>query len=244
MLKSLRGMACATLAASMLVAAPAFAQPPSRQDQAQDAESVAQAQRDARVVEEGNDGRAGVKRLVAMVPATPEETWVLTLSSGGEVRILLRPDVAPGHVARIKSLTRAGFYNGLTFHRVIDGFMAQGGDPLADGTGGSELPDLEAEFSWLPHMRGTVSMARAQGDNSANSQFFIMLTPRLQLDHDYTVIGRVVSGIAAVDQIPKGEPPENPARVVQAYIQSDGPNAAQLPAASIPSLPGSDAPAG
>lgn len=162
-------------------------------------------------------------------PVTPEDTWVLDLSTGGRVLIQLRPDMAPNHVARIKQLTRAGFYNGLTFHRVIEGFMAQGGDPKATGEGGSSLPDLKAEFNDLPHVRGAVSMARADAQDSANSQFFIILMPTLRLDLHYTVFGRVISGMQYVDAIHVGEPPADPSRIVRAFIQSDGENAAIVP---------------
>lgn len=155
------------------------------------------------------------------VPIVAENVWVLDLSNGGRVRIQLRPDVAPLHVERIKTLTRQGFYNGLKFHRVIDGFMAQGGDPKNDGTGGSPLPDLKAEFSGLPHLRGTLSMARAEGEDTANSQFFIMLLPRMALDHNYTVFGRVIEGMQYVDQISRGEPPANPTTILQASIEAD-----------------------
>lgn len=161
----------------------------------------------------------------------PEWQLALDLSTGGRVIIQLRPDVAPNHVERIKLLARRGFYNGLVFHRVIDGFMAQGGDPRGDGTGGSELPDLAAEFNALPHVRGTLSMARAQSPDSANSQFFLMLLPRLSLDRNYTVLGRVVSGIEFVDRIQRGEPPARPSRIVQASVLADGrplPDAAAL----------------
>lgn len=161
----------------------------------------------------------------AAPPATTdkENLWILDLSTGGRVTIWLRPDVAPKAVERIKTLTRQRFYDGLIFHRVIDGFMAQGGDPKGDGTGGSDLPDLPKEFNYLPHVRGAVAAARAEDENSANSQFFIMLTPRLQLDQKYTVFGRVLEGMQWVDAIPKGEPPANPARVVRAYIAADNP---------------------
>ena len=169
-----------------------------------------------------------------MAPVTPDNVWVLDLSDGGRVRILLRPDVSPLTVTRVKELTRKHFYDGLVFHRVIDGFMAQGGDPKGDGTGGSTEPDLKAEFNWLPHMRGTVSMARAETDDSANSQFFIMLMPRLQLDHKYTVFGRVISGIDGVDKIAKGEPPEQPTKIVRAYIEADGGQAAVPATAATP----------
>ncbi len=156
------------------------------------------------------------------VPVDPQNVWDLDLSSGGRVRIQLRPDVAPNHVERIKELTRQGFYNGLKFHRVIPGFMAQGGDPKGDGTGGSTLPDLKQEFNWLPHVRGAVSMARAQSEDSANSQFFIVLLPRLQLDKKYTIFGRVIGGMQYVDAIAQGEPPANPTTILQASIESDG----------------------
>ncbi|HEU0045146.1 peptidylprolyl isomerase [Sphingomonas sp.] len=163
----------------------------------------------------------------------PENTLLLDLSSGGRVAIQLRPDVAPNHVARIKELARKGFYNGLTFHRVIDGFMAQGGDPAGDGTGGSDLPDLKAEFNGLPHVRGAIAAARqgapqgadaaavAAAENSANSQFYIMLGSRLSLDGRYTVFGRVISGMNFVDALERGEPPENPSVILQASIAAD-----------------------
>ncbi|MEJ7934049.1 peptidylprolyl isomerase [Sphingobium sp. AN558] len=180
-----------------------------------------------------------VKLPPAVVPVDPQNVWDLDLSSGGRVRIQLRPDIAPAHVERIKELTRQGFYNGLKFHRVIPGFMAQGGDPKGDGTGGSTLPDLKAEFNPMPHLRGTVSMARAQSDDSANSQFFIVLLPRMQLDKKYTVFGRVIDGIQYVDAIAQGEPPANPTVILQASIDSDGkpPVVAPIaPAAPEPSI--------
>jgi len=149
--------------------------------------------------------------------------WILDLSTGGRVTIWLRPDVAPKMVSRIKTLTREKFYDGLTFHRVIDGFMAQGGDPDGDGTGGSKLPNVEKEFNYLPHVRGAVAAARANDENSANSQFYIMLAPRLALDKKYTVFGRVIDGMQYVDAIEKGEPPANPSRIVHAYVASDNP---------------------
>lgn len=144
--------------------------------------------------------------------------WSLELSNGGTVVVQLRPDAAPLAVERIKTLTRAGFYNGLSFHRVINGFMAQGGDPKGDGTGGSELPDVKAEFNSLPHLRGTVAAARAAEPDSANSQFYIMFVPRVSLDGKYTVFGRVVSGMNFVDQIAVGEPPAEPTRIVRATL--------------------------
>lgn len=155
----------------------------------------------------------------AQVPAPdPANTLLLDLSNGGQVAIQLRPDKAPNSVERIKVLTQRGFYNGLTFHRVIEGFMAQGGDPKGDGTGGSDLPDLKAEFNDLPHVRGAMAMARAASEDSANSQFFIMLMPNLTLDYHYTVVGRVISGMQYVDAIEKGEPPANPTRILKASM--------------------------
>lgn len=163
--------------------------------------------------------------LAALAPegiqGNPEWQLALDLSTGGRVVIQLRPDAAPAHVERIKTLARQGFYNGLTFHRVIEGFMAQGGDPRGNGSGGSTLPDLNSEFNDLPHVRGAVSMARAESPNSANSQFFIMLLPRLSLDRNYTVFGRVISGMEFVDRMEVGEPPANPSRIVQASIVAD-----------------------
>lgn len=155
---------------------------------------------------------------IAPPPATPDNLLFLDLSNGGRVIVQLRPDIAPGHVARVKTLTARGFYDGLAFHRVIPGFMAQGGDPKGDGTGGSELPDIAAEFNDLPHVRGAVAMARSQDANSANSQFYIMFAPRLSLDRNYTVFGRVVGGMNAVDAIEKGEPPAQPTRIVKATV--------------------------
>jgi peptidylprolyl isomerase len=142
----------------------------------------------------------------------------LELSNGGKVVIQLRPDIAPQHVYRIQQLTVAGFYDGLLFHRVIPGFMAQGGDPLGTGEGGSKLPDVPAEFSDLPHVRGVASMARAESLDSANSQFFIMLAPRFVLDHKYSAFGRVIEGMGAVDGIAVGEPPAAPTKIVRATI--------------------------
>ena len=151
----------------------------------------------------------------------PENVWVLDLSNGQRVKIRLMPDWAPEHIARIKELTRRGFYNGVIFHRVIDGFMAQGGDPTGTGQGGSELPDLKAEFNPMPHVRGTVSMARATEEDSANSQFFIVFYPRFSLDKRYTNFGRVIENMDAVDAINRGEPPAEPTRIVQASLASD-----------------------
>ncbi|HYN45833.1 MAG TPA: peptidylprolyl isomerase, partial [Allosphingosinicella sp.] len=149
-----------------------------------------------------------------------DNIWNLDLSTGGRVVIQLRPDVAPNHVERIKTLTRQGFYNGLTFFRVIEGFMAQGGDPQNTGAGGSPLPNLDAEISRLLHVRGAVAMARAQELNSANSQFYIMFVPRLNMDRNYSVFGRVVSGMNFIDAIERGEPPPAPSRIVRASLGS------------------------
>ena len=164
-----------------------------------------------------------------------ENVLMLDLSTGGRVKIVMRPDAAPKHVERIKALARQGFYDGTVFHRVIEGFMAQGGDPTATGQGGSKLPDLAAEFNDLPHVRGAVSMARAQGLDSANSQFFIVFQPVLKLDRTYTVWGRVVSGMEFVDAIAKGEPPENPSRILKASIAADKapPPASPIPPAAL-----------
>ena len=168
----------------------------------------------------------------AAVAADPANRWTLELSNGGKVVIQLRPDIAPRHVYRIQQLTSQGFYNGLTFHRVIPGFMAQGGDPQGSGQGGSPLPDLAAEFSDLPHLRGVASMARAESPDSANSQFFIVLAPTFKLDHKYSAFGRVIEGMAAVDGMAVGEPPEQPTKIVRATI--GGPLPAPPPEAAKP----------
>jgi len=152
----------------------------------------------------------------------PDNVLYLDLSNGGRVAIRLMPQWAPHHVERIKTLTRQGFYNGIIFHRVIDGFMAQTGDPTGTGGGGSQLPNLEAEFNEIPHLRGTVSMARTDDPNSANSQFFIVFYPRFALDHKYTVFGRVIRGMDVVDAIQRGEPPEHPTKILQASLGSQG----------------------
>ena len=176
---------------------------------------------------------------------------LLDLSTGGRVTIWLRPDVAPLMVDRIKTLTRQHFYDGLVFHRVIDGFMAQGGDPKGDGTGGSTLPNVPSEFNYLPHVRGAVSAARADDPNSANSQFFIVFQPKLNLDKKYTVFGRVIDGMQYVDGIERGEPPSDPTKIVHAYIAADDPPPyVNVPAPAPVSLgapvtlPGSGTPAG
>ncbi|OSZ63257.1 peptidylprolyl isomerase [Sphingomonas sp. IBVSS1] len=146
------------------------------------------------------------------------ETLTLTLSSGGDVVIKLRPDVAPGHVERITTLAAQGFYDGIKFHRVIPGFMAQGGCPKGTGTGGSDLPDLRAEFNDVPHVRGVCSMARTSYPHSANSQFFICFDDARFLDRQYTVWGEVISGMEHVDALPKGEPPREPGHIVKATV--------------------------
>ena len=165
-----------------------------------------------------------------------ENILVLDLSNGQRVQIRLMPQWAPEHVARVKQLAQQGFYNNVVFHRVIDGFMAQTGDPTGTGQGGSSLPDLKAEFNPQPHLRGTVSMARAAAEDSANSQFFIVFYPRFSLDRKYTVFGRVIDNMAAVDAIQRGEPPQNPTRIVQASLASENkpaPPVAPQPAQTI-----------
>jgi peptidylprolyl isomerase len=154
----------------------------------------------------------------ADVAANPANTLNLELSNGGKVVIQMRPDLAPHHIERVQTLVRQGFYNGLSFHRVIPGFMAQGGDPKGDGTGGSPLPDIKAEFSAVPFLRGSVGAARAEGPDTANSQFFIMFVPNATLDGNYTVWGRVVAGMDVVDKIAPGEPPAEPTKIVRAYL--------------------------
>jgi peptidylprolyl isomerase len=191
------------------------------------------------------EGRAAPV-MSAIAPAlTAENSWVLDLSDGGRVLIQLRPDHAPGHVERIKTLTRRGFYNGLSFHRVIEGFMAQSGDPTGTGTGQSDLPDLNAEFNNLPHLRGAVAMARSEQPNSGNSQFYIMFVPRMTMDRKYTVFGRVVSGMEHIDKIQRGAPPPAPTRVVRASIGSDNaprPTADEIAAVTRTPAPGAAAP--
>jgi len=152
------------------------------------------------------------------VAADPANHWFIELSNGGKLEVLLRPDLAPGHVARFQTLTRRGFYNGLSFHRVVPGFMAQGGDPKGTGEGGSELPDLKAEFTSVPFLRGTVGAARTEQPDTANSQFFIMFVPNSSLDSKYTVVGRVISGMEAVDRAAPGEPLAEPTKIVRAYL--------------------------
>ena len=151
-----------------------------------------------------------------MAPS-PENTLILDTTKG-KVVIELLPELAPNHVARIKELASSGFYDGIVFHRVIDGFMAQVGCPHGTGTGGSDLPDLKQEFNAEPHVRGICSMARTQNPNSANSQFFICFSDARFLDKQYTVWGRVIEGMENVDQLNRGEPVRDPDSIVTARV--------------------------
>ncbi len=146
-----------------------------------------------------------------------ENTLIMTLATG-PVTIRLRPDLAPGHVARITELAKEGFYDGVVFHRVIDGFMAQGGDPTGTGSGGSDKPNLKAEFSDAPHKRGACSMARTSNPHTANSQFFICLKDSNFLDNQYTVWGEVIDGMDHIDALPKGEPPRDPGKIISMTV--------------------------
>src|SRR5262249_5579249 len=150
----------------------------------------------------------------------PENTLIIETTKG-KVVIALRPDLAPKHVERIKKLAREGFYDGIVFHRVIDGFMAQTGCPKGTGTGGSEYPDLPAEFSAEPHVRGIASMARSSAPNSANSQFFICFDDATFLDKKYTVWGKVIEGMENVDKIKRGEPVRDPDRMIKVQVAAD-----------------------
>ncbi|MFN6934291.1 MAG: peptidylprolyl isomerase [Tsuneonella sp.] len=221
MLKLDRLIAAGTLAALMLASVPAVAQEApaaAGQDAPAAVEAAPPAAESAPVVQ--------APRVYAPInydiTHEPENILLLDLSNGKRVAIRLMPDWAPNHIERIKTLTRAGFYDGVVFHRVIEGFMAQTGDPTGTGRGGSELPDVAAEFNPMPHLRGTVSMARAAGNDTANSQFFIVFYPRFSLDRKYTNFGRVIAGMDAVDAINRGEPPAEPTVVVQASIAADG----------------------
>jgi peptidylprolyl isomerase len=149
-----------------------------------------------------------------------ENTLIMVLETG-PVTIRLRPDLAPGHVARIKELARDGFYDGVVFHRVIPGFMAQGGDPTGTGAGGSDKPNLRAEFSAAKHVRGVCSMARTSNPHSANSQFFICFDDAEYLDGDYTVWGEVIEGMEHVDSLPKGEPPREPGKIIAMKVGAE-----------------------
>jgi len=150
----------------------------------------------------------------------PENTLLIETSKGPVV-IELRPDLAPKHVERIKTLAREGFYDGIVFHRVIDGFMAQTGCPQGRGTGGSKLPNLPAEFNAEPHVRGVCSMARSSNPNSANSQFFICFDDARFLDKQYTAWGKVIEGMENVDKLAKGEPPKNPDKMIKVRVAAD-----------------------
>ncbi|MDJ0921517.1 MAG: peptidylprolyl isomerase [Henriciella sp.] len=152
--------------------------------------------------------------------ADPENTLILETTKG-TATIELRPDLAPGHVARIKELAREGFYDGIVFHRVIDGFMAQVGCPQGTGMGGSSKPNLKAEFNSEPHVRGTCSMARTNQPDTANSQFFICFGDTGFLDNQYTVWGKVTEGMEAIDQLQRGEPPRSPDSIVSMKVAAD-----------------------
>jgi cyclophilin family peptidyl-prolyl cis-trans isomerase len=167
------------------------------------------------------------------VNTTAPDKLVLETTKG-KVVIALRPDLAPKHVERIKTLAGKGFYNGVIFHRVIAGFMAQTGDPTGTGTGGSEMPDLKAEFTDTPYVRGTVGAARTGNPDSANSQFFITFGDASFLNSQYTVWGQVIEGMDVVDKIEKGEPPANPDKITKAYIEGAAAKAdtAKAPAAA------------
>ena len=169
--------------------------------------------------------------------AQAADTLQMDVSTGGTVTIELKPDLAPKHVAQIKTLTEKGFYNGVVFHRVIDGFMAQTGDPTGTGTGGSDMPDIPAEFSDYNYIRGTVGMARTADPDSANSQFFICFTDTgcSFLKGQYTVVGQVTSGMEYIDKVAKGEPPAKPDKIVKMTVANDAPPAtAAAPAAAAP----------
>ncbi|MCB9989508.1 MAG: peptidylprolyl isomerase [Rhodospirillales bacterium] len=161
--------------------------------------------------------------------ADPENTLEMEVSTGGTVVIEMLPDIAPGHVERVKKLTREGFYDGIIFHRVIDGFMAQTGDPTGTGMGGSEEPDLKAEFSKYPYKRGTVGAARTMDPDTANSQFFICFDDNgcSFLTGKYTVWGQVSEGMEYIDAVAKGEPPANPDKIVSMKIAADKAEAAE-----------------
>ena len=163
--------------------------------------------------------------LAGVLPASaaeldPDNTVFMDLTYG-RVVIKLRPDLAPNHVAQVKTLVKKGFYNGTPFHRVIEGFMAQGGDPTGTGTGGSDLPDLKAEFTKTHFVRGTIGAARSSDPDSANSQFFIMFAPASNLDGDYTVWGKVIDGMANNDKFKRGEPVRDPDRIVSMRVAAD-----------------------
>jgi peptidylprolyl isomerase len=156
-----------------------------------------------------------------MTAASDPENTLIIETTKGRVVIELRPDLAPNHVERIKKLAREGFYDGVPFHRVIEGFMAQTGCPHGTGTGGSEYPNLKAEFNAEPHVRGVCSMARAQSPDSANSQFFIVFDDATFLDNKYTVWGKVIEGMENVDKIKRGEPVQDPDKMISVKVAAD-----------------------
>ncbi|MGA3340196.1 MAG: peptidylprolyl isomerase [Methylocella sp.] len=171
-------------------------------------------------------GSASISRAAPAAPVQDLQNTIYLDTKDGRITILLRPDLAPKHVAQIEALTKRGFYNGLVFHRVIDGFMAQTGDPTGTGTGKSDLPNIPAEFSAEPFKRGTIGMARSQDLDSANSQFFICFADASFLNHKYTVVGQVVSGMDVVDKIKKGSKQDNgtvtgPDKIVKMQIAAD-----------------------
>jgi peptidylprolyl isomerase len=171
-------------------------------------------------------GSASISRAAPAAPVQDLQNTIYLDTKDGRITILLRPDLAPKHVAQIEALTKRGFYNGLVFHRVIDGFMAQTGDPTGTGTGKSDLPNIPAEFSAEPFKRGTIGMARSQDPDSANSQFFICFADASFLNHKYTVVGQVVSGMDVVDKIKKGAKEDNgavtgPDKIVKMQIAAD-----------------------
>ncbi len=169
----------------------------------------------------------GISFAIQALAAEPDPENVLVMElKDGEVRIALRPDLAPKHVERLKTLTRQGFYDGIVFHRVIEGFMAQTGDPTGTGSGGSDLPDLPAEFSNEPFVRGVLGMARTRDPNSANSQFFITYADASHLNGGYTVFGKVIEGMDVVDRIKKGSPAQNglvsdPDKIIRMRVAAD-----------------------
>ena len=170
-------------------------------------------------------GLAAIAGLLAANPAfAAAPTLHVETSKGCSFDIVTRPDLAPKHVAQIVKLAKSGFYNGIVFHRVIDGFMAQTGDPTGTGMGGSKLPDIKAEFSKEPFARGTVGMARSSDPDSGNSQFFIMFAPGDFLNGQYTVWGQVTEGMEHIDAIKRGEPPRNPDKIVRMQVAADAKN--------------------
>ncbi len=213
-----RLIAAGAMLSLAFVSAPAFAQ----EDAPADGAPVAQEEAADPAAETAPAVQRNFAAIDYDIASEPDNVLLLDLSNGQRVAIRLMPSWAPNHVERIKTLARQGFYDGVIFHRVIDGFMAQTGDPTGTGQGGSQLPDLAEEFNPMPHLRGTVSMARAQSEDSANSQFFVMFYPRFSLDKNYTNLGRVIQGMDAVDAINRGEPPSDPTRIVQASIATDG----------------------